>query len=42
MIGRLPTTSDSRPQIGAKRNCIAEKLVASRPTTVADAPKCWA
>ncbi len=31
MIGRRPKMSDSRPQIGAKMNCISEKLVESSP-----------
>ena len=39
MIGRRPKMSDSRPQTGAKRNCISEKLVDSSPMTSADAPK---
>ena len=39
MIGRRPKMSDSRPQTGANRNCISEKLVDSNPTTSAEAPK---
>ena len=39
MIGRRPKMSDSRPQTGANRNCISEKLVDSNPTTRAEAPK---
>ena len=35
MIGRRPTRSDRRPQMGAKMNCISENDVASMPTVKA-------
>jgi len=31
MIGRRPILSESRPQIGAKTNCIAEKHASTKP-----------
>src|SRR5262245_42480691 len=32
-MGRRPKRSDSRPHIGANKNCIAEKQASSRPMT---------
>src|SRR5580704_8428124 len=41
-IGRRPTRSDTRPQIGEKMNCMAENEAISMPSVLGPASKCCA